>query len=199
MKSRFPLVLVLAVGLASLGLAQKLTPEQRAQSDRVLAKVRKLEIMNQVLPLLLTPDQAKLFLPILEKHRGEADRLEVDEHKLVLTLEKDLDAQIKTSGETGAMPDEAVMKNVLVHFRMFSLRRKSLLDDTALKLMALMKEKLNAGQVRAAANSFSPAVFGLEVDKETITEDKRLDYWIRLVLMDNDAYPVMVELSKKKS
>jgi hypothetical protein len=62
-----------------------------------------------------------------------------------------------------------------------------------------MKEKLNEGQVRSAANSFSPAVFGMEIDKETITEDKRLDYWVRLVLMDNDAYPVLVELSKKKS
>jgi hypothetical protein len=169
MKQRFLTLFALCFGLASVGLAQKLTPEQRAQSDRVLAKVRKLEIMNQVLPLLLTPDQAKLFLPILEKHRGEADRLEVDEHKMVLTLEKDLDAQIKASNETGAMPDEAVMKNVLVHFRMFALRRKSLLDDTAMKLMLLMKEKLNAGQVRAAANAFSPTVFGLDVDKETIT------------------------------
>jgi hypothetical protein len=199
MNSRLSIVLALAIGLASLGLAQKTTPEQRAQSERVLAKIRKLEIMNQILPVLLTPDQAKLFLPVLEKHRGDADKLELDEHKMLLTLEKDVDAQIKVASDKGSLPDEAVMKNVLVHFRMFALRRKALLDDTVLKLMALMKEKLNPGQVRAAANSFTPAVFGLEIDKDTITEDKRLDYWIRMVLMDNDAYPVMVELSKKKS
>jgi hypothetical protein len=199
MNSRISIVLALAVGLASLGLAQKLTPEQRAQSDRVLAKIRKLEIMNQILPVLLTPDQAKLFLPVLEKHRGDADKLESDEYKMLLALEKDVDAQLKVATDKGSLPDEAVMKNLLVHFRAFAMRRKALVDDTVLNLMTLMKEKLNAGQVRAAANSFTPAVFGMDVDKDTITEDKRLDYWVRMVLMDNDAYPVMVELSKKKS
>lgn len=199
MNSRISIVLALIVGLASLGLGQKLTSDQREQSDRVLAKIRKLEIMNQVLPLLLTPDQAKLFLPVLEKHRGDADKLEVDEFKMLLQLEKDVDAQLKVASDKGSMPDENVMKNLLVHFRAFAMRRKALVDDTVLSLKTLMKEKLNEGQVRSAANSFSPAVFGMEIDKETITEDKRLDYWVRLVLMDNDAYPVLVELSKKKS
>ncbi len=198
MKSRLPLILAIVAGLACTGLAQKITPDEQKESDRILAKIRKVEIYNQVLPVLLTADQAKLFLPILEKHRADADKIEVDEHRLLMGLEKGLDAAIKEAQEKGSLPADNVMKSAFVHFQAFIMKRKALVDDTVMKLMALMREKLNSGQVRAAANAFNPEVFGINVDKNTITEDKRLDYWVRVVLMDNAAYPVIVELSKKK-
>jgi hypothetical protein len=134
----------------------------------------------------------------LERHRADADKIQVDEHRLLLQLEKDLDVALRGAETNGSLPDEKTMKNALVHFQAFVLKRKALVDDTVSKLLMLMREKLNAGQVRAAANAFDPAVFGMDVDKDTITEDKRLDYWIRIVLIDNTTYPILVELSKKK-
>ncbi len=198
MNCRIPLVIALLASMACFGFAQKVTPEQQKESDRVLDKIRRVEIYNQILPVLLTDAQAKLFLPILEKHRADADKIQVDEHRLLLTLEKELDGALRDAETKGTLPDEKVMKNALVHFQAFHLKRKALVDDTVSKLLMLMREKLNPGQVRAAANAFDPAVFGMDVDKATITEDKMLDYWIRIVLVDNTAYPILVELSKKK-
>jgi hypothetical protein len=198
MNCRVPLLLAVLASLACSVHAQKLTPEQLKESDRVLDKIRKVEVYNQLLPVLLTGEQAKLFLPILERHRADADKIQVDEHRLLLQLEKDLDVALRGAETNGSLPDEKTMKNALVHFQAFVLKRKALVDDTVSKLLMLMREKLNAGQVRAAANAFDPAVFGMDVDKDTITEDKRLDYWIRIVLIDNTTYPILVELSKKK-
>jgi hypothetical protein len=198
MNCRVPLLFALLAALACSSPAQKLTPDQLKESDRVLEKIRKVEIYNQLLPVLLTGDQAKLFLPILEKHRADADKIQVDEHRLLLQLEKELDVALQGAEGKGELPDEKTMKNALVHFQAFIMKRKALIDDTVSKLLMLMHEKLNAGQIRAAANAFNPAVFGMDVDKATITEDKRLDYWIRIVLIDNTTYPILVELSKKR-
>ncbi len=198
MNCRVPLMFALVAALACSSLAQKLTPDQIKESDRVLEKIRKVEIYNQLLPVLLTGEQAKLFLPILEKHRADADKVQADEHRLLLQLEKELDVALLGAETKGELPDDKTMRNALVHFQAFTMKRKALIDDTVSKLLMLMHEKLNAGQVRAAANAFNPASFGMTADKDTMTEDKKLDLWIRIVLIDNTTYPILVELSKKK-
>lgn len=198
MRLRFLTVFALLAGLACLAAAQRITPEQQKISERIVAKIRRMEMYNQILPVLFTPDQAKAVLPILESHRAEADKLEVDEHKYLVTLEKGLDAALKSAQESGRVPDDKVMHDAMITFKAFVMRRKALIDDTVGRLATLMRAKLNAGQVRAAANAFNPITFGMEIKPEELTEDKRLDFWIRMVLMDNDAYPVMVELSKAR-
>jgi hypothetical protein len=197
MNIRLLFVALLVCVLAAWAFPQKLTSQQQAESDRVLAKIREMELYNQILPVLMTSDQVKAFLPVLEKHRADAERFESDEHRMLLGLEKELDKAIANAKEKGLLPGSLIMRDANVHFQAFTMRRKALIDDTVSKLKEVMREKLNEGQVRAAAHAFSPAVFGLDVKEEELTEDKRLDYWVRAVLMDNVAYRILVELSKK--
>ena len=199
MRSRLLTVFALVAGLGCLGQAQQVTPDQQKDSDRILAKFRKLEVYNQILPVLFTPDQARAFLPLIESHRSDADKIEIDEHKYMLTLETGLDAALKDAVEKGKVPDNKVMQGLMIVFKAFVIKRKALIDDTVFKLAAKMREKLDAGQIRAAAHAFNPVVFGIELKDEELTEEKRLDLWIRMVLMDNSTYPVMVEVSRRKS
>ena len=198
MNCRFLSVLGLVACLAAASQAQ-LTAEQKATSQRVLEKLRKVEIYNQLLPVLMTPDQIKALLPILETHRADAVKQEEFEYKTLHDYESKLDEALKDSEGKGNVPDKQVLRDGLVYFTAFSMSRKALIDDTASLLIAKMKEKLNEGQIHSAANSFDPSILLTTIKLEELTEDKKLDYWVRIVLMDNAAYDILVAMSKKKS
>jgi hypothetical protein len=156
-----------------------------------------MEMYNQILPVLMSKDQIKALLPILEKHRADADKYTLDEHRMLLGLEKELDKAISEAKDKGLLPGEKIMRDSTIHFQAFLIRRKALIDDTVMQLKATMNQKLNAGQVRAAAHSFNPTFFGVEPKEgEELTEDKRLDFWVRMVLLDNETYPILLGLSK---
>jgi hypothetical protein len=198
MTLRISLIIALVCGLFALSFGQ-LPADQKAASDRVLAKIRKIELYNQILPVLMTPTQLKAILPVLEKHRAEAVKLEKQEHDELKKLETSLDPAIKLATEKGELPDEALIKRGVSLFFGFMILRKALVDESVDLLMKAMKANLNEGQIKAAANSFSPAIFLTEMKLEDLTDDIKLDYWIRLVLMDNAAYDILLELSRKPS
>ena len=135
MNCRFLSVLGLVACLAAASLAEQ-TAEQKATSQRVLEKLRKVEIYNQLLPVLMTPDQIKALLPILETHRADAVKQEEFEYKTLHDYESKLDEALKDSEGKGNVPDKQVLRDGLVYFTAFSMSRKALIDDTASLLIA---------------------------------------------------------------
>ncbi|MEX2244607.1 MAG: hypothetical protein WD716_12255 [Fimbriimonadaceae bacterium] len=198
MTLRISLIIALVCGLFAFSFGQ-LPAAEKAASDRVLAKIRKIELYNQILPVLMTPAQLKVILPILEKHRAEAVKLEKLEHDELKKLETSLDPAIKAAEEKGELPSEVLMKRGVSLFHGFLILRKALVDDSVDQLMKAMKANLNDGQIKAAANAFNPAIFLSQMKLEELTDDKKLDYWIRIVLMDNAAYDILLDLSRKPS
>ena len=173
------------------------TEAQREESERILKKIQQMELYNQLLPVLFKPDEARAFLPVLERHRAEVRKIRLSEHKMLRPLEKDLDEVIKVAQEKGNVPDPKVMKHALNLFRTFDMKRKALVDDTAQELIRKMRQTLNEGQIRAAMNSFNPKQFDPELDPEKMTEDEKLVLWVRVVLMDSLAYEIMLGFSRK--
>ena len=198
MTLRLLFVVALILGLFAHSFGQ-LPQSQKDASERVLAKIRRIELYNQILPVLMTPTQLKAILPILEKHRSEAVKQEKLEHDELKKLEASLDAALKVASEKGELPSEELMKRGVSLFHGFLILRKALVDDSVDQLMKAMKANLNEGQIRAAANAFNPAIFQTQMKVEELTDDKKLDYWIRIVLMDNAAYDILLELSRKPS
>lgn len=196
MNVRFLIVLVLAV-TAALGLCQEPTAQQKAV-DAMLTKVRKIEVYNQILPVLMTPDQIRAILTVLEKHRVEAAKLEDEEFKWLSSVDKDLTTLLKNAEEKGAIPDEKTMETLVLYFKAFSIKRAALMNEVVAELKKTMKEKLNAGQVSAAANALDVRFYAFTKPAEELTEDEKLDSWIRVVLLDNHAYYILLELAKKK-
>ena len=173
------------------------TEAQSEESNRILKKIQQMELYNQLLPVLFKPDEARAFLPILERHRAEARKTELFEHKTLRSLEIDLDRVIKEAQEKGKVPDPKVMSTVFNWFRTFAMKRKALVDDTAEELIRTMRQTLNEGQVRAAMNAFNPKEFDPTLDPETMTEDEKLALWVKVVMMDSLAYDIMLGFSRK--
>lgn len=188
---------LLLVALAMVAGSQQQPTEQQKRSDEILTKIRKVQLYNQVLPVLFTQEQVRALLPILEKHRAEAAKLENEEFKWLQSVEPQFTSALTAAEGKGATPDAKMMDEVVLYFNAFVLKRKDLVNETVASLKKTMKEKLNEGQVRAAANAFDPR--GLQFTKpvEELTEDEKLDNWVRVVLMDSHTYYILTDLSKK--
>ena len=196
MITRSVTVFVALLCLFAVSSAQ-LTDAQRAESYLILKKIRQMELYNELLPVMFKPDEAKAFLPILERHRAEVRKIEQSEHKMLRPLEVKLDRVIKVAEETGKVPDTEVLVHALNLFRTFAMIRKALLDATAQELIQTMRQTLNEGQVRSAAGAFNPKAFDPSLDPETMTEDEKLSLWVKIVLMDHLSYDIMLGFSKK--
>lgn len=196
MKLRFALLFVALLGVFTTSFAQ-LTDEQKKESDQVLHDIRKLELYNYILPVLLTKDQTNSLMTILEIHRADSKRYEVNEHKFLMDLKVEFADALKEAMDDGKVSGPDVMVKAANLFRAFTILRKALIDDTTKKLADEMRSKLNEGQVLAAANSFDPRIFDPSLDPEKMTEAQKLDMWIVIVLMDPLAYDIMRELSRK--
>lgn len=196
MISRSLTVLVTLLCVFAVSSAQ-LTDAQKDESDRILKKIRQMELYNQLLPVLFSPDEARAFLPILERHRSEVRKAEKDEHNMLKTVETDLDKAIKAAMEKGKVPDLGVLKQSLVLFQFFAMKRKAIIDGVAEELARMMRQTLNEGQVRAAMNAFNPKEFDPTLDPEKMTDDEKLNLWIRVVMMDRQSYDIMLGFSKK--
>ena len=196
MTTRSLTVFVALLCLFAVSSAQ-LTEAQREESDQILMKIRQMELYNQLLPVLFKPDEARAFLPILERHRAEARKIERSEHKMLRPLEIDLDRVIKEAKEKGKIPDPKVMLHAFNLFRTFAMKRKAQLDGAAEELIRTMRQTLNEGQVRAAMNAFNPQEFDPTLDPEKMTEDEKLALWVKVVLMDSLAYDIMLGFSRK--
>jgi len=189
-------VFVALLGLFVVSSAQ-LTDAQRAESDLILKKIRQMELYNELLPVMFKPDEAKAFLPILERHRAEVRKIERSEHTMLREFEVKLDRVIKVAQETGKVPDTEVLLHALNLFRTFDMKRKALVDDTAEELIRTMRQTLNEGQVRSAAGAFNPMAFDPSLDPEKMTEDEKLSLWVKVVLMDHLSYEIMLGFSRK--
>ena len=196
MKLRLALIVVALLGVFATSFAQ-LTDEQKKESKQVLYDIRKLELYNFILPVLLEKAQINSLMTILELHRADSRRLEQNEHKYLLEYRQELAVALKEAMDKGKISDPEVMDKVARLFVAFTILRKALVDETAKKLGDEMRLKLNGGQVRAAANSFDPRIFDPSLDPEKMTEAEKLDMWIVVILMDPVAYDIMRELSRK--
>ena len=196
MKLRLALLAVALLGVFTTSFAQ-LTDEQKKKSDQVLHDIRKLELYNYILPVLLTKEQTNDLMTILEVHRADSKRYELNEHKFLIEAGKEISDALKEAMEKGKISDPEVMDKAAKLFTAFTVLRKSLVDDTAKKLGDKMRSKLNEGQIRSAANAFDPRIFDPSLDPEKMTEAEKLEMWILIVLMDPIAYDIMLELSRK--
>lgn len=179
----------------TVAVAPAQLPKPNPDADRINWKIQKLFIVDQLLPVLLTKDQVKALLPIIERARqDETDLLkkELDELK---KIEPSVD---KALGE--AIKDQKTPTNEFVlefnkMYKTFAYKRRLLVDLSAAAVLKKMREVCNEGQMKAAENALSPAAMG-EKDPETFTSDQKIVLWIRNVLLDRASYDLLVDMSR---
>lgn len=195
MKRLFQLlpILLILIALSPAAAAQELNPKATAMTDRI----HKLDILNQILPVLMTKAQINKILSEMEKARAIAKEVEKAEFAELEKIDPKVTEEIKKCEEKGTIPDEKLMDEISALGAKFLSRRQQQANANAVNVFKVMKETLNDGQLKAAALSLNPKLLDRSADPESMTQDAKLILWIKFVLMDPIAYEVMIELSKK--
>ncbi len=190
-----PLALIALV--PALGAAQVL-PQSTAAASEIQKKVRKVDLLNQILPVLLTPDQIKKLLPVIEKARQEEAKLTREEESILRGLDADLDKAIEEGLEKRLVPSVELINRVFKTYRAIATARSVLVEQQGQLLLDKAKEVLNEGQIKAARNAIDPRVYAPDIDPETVSDEEKLRYWVTGILLDPMAYDLLVTLSEKK-
>lgn len=189
---------LLAAGLA-VTIAGAQTPPSPAQqkADQVLLKARKVDLLNQILPVLMTKDQIGKLLPVIEKARAAVKAVEEKERGELGALEPKLDAAIKEALDKNLVPSRDVLNNAYATFQMMQLRRQSIVNQNVDALLKVIDESWNAGQRKAAAQALRPEAFDPTLDSSKMTDEQKLRFYVRVILLDPYAYDLLIKLREK--
>lgn len=183
------------VVLATLGLAALSPTVAFAQDDgsKITAKMRQLDLLNQILPVLMTPQQINKILPAIEKSRQADKKQLAHELEEMKKIEPKLDAALKDAREKNLVPSKEFQLEVIALLKKLQKERAIMILEQNEAVMKAVEETLDDGQIKAAANAITIP----DENNEKLQDRARLSRWVRAVLMDPQAYDLLVELSRK--
>lgn len=186
-------MLLLAAGSC---LAQTQSDLDRAKrSDQIADKVYQLDLLNQILPLLLTRDQLMKLLPPVEKARQKVREQQKFEFEKLTAIESKVDAEIKRGVEKGEVPSRAILGELNGTIFAFRALRSSIAEDNTDTILAVFKTVLNAGQLKAAMNALASEELG--VDKTKLKDEEKLRLYVKEVFLHPLTYEVLKKLSMR--
>lgn len=186
-------IFVLAACLTSVAMA-KPTLTTADDASRILNKMRQVDLLNQILPVLMTSEQLVKLLPAVEKARSAAIEMEKKELDRMKKIEAKLDLAVKDAKEKGQVPPSELQDEIKAVLKEFQQNRTVMVLEQNEAVLKAVEETLDAGQIKAATNSLSVA----KGDASKPSDRERLRRWVRAVLMDPQSYDLLVDLSKKK-
>lgn len=201
-ENRFMKLITAALALMMFGSTMAAAPvvqrKENVEATRINLKIRRLQLIDQLLPVLMTPAQLKAILPAVEKARQQEVDLEARELKELKLIEADLDKELKAAIEKGVLPSDEMDAKITKMDSVFRLGRQVLVGGNVNAILAALKANLSEGQLKAAANSLNPLILNPNADPATMSQDDKLKAWIQLVLLDRAVYDLLVDMSLKK-
>lgn len=192
-------LVVVALGLLMFGTcvagAPVLQRRPNPEADRLVLKIRQVQIANQLVPVLFTKEQLTRILPVIERARQAEVDLEKRELEEMRKLEKDLDAAIAGATKRMESPSAELSAKLDRTLGAFRLGRQVLVGSSTASVVAAMKEHLNAGQLAAAAGALDPRLWDPNAKPEEMSQDEKLRIFAREVMLDRTAYDLLVEMS----
>jgi len=181
--------------VAVSGLAQTPSADQ-LRADQIFAKARKCDVLNQLLPVLMTKAQIKSLLPVLERCRQNVRDTEAKELVVLKKLEAKLDKAIMDGTTRSQVPSRDTMKEIASTYRVLGMIREAVIGENVDSVFSTLDRDLNEGQKKAARNALNPANFDRSIDPKKLTDEKRFKFWIRLIILDPNSYDLLLKLSK---
>ena len=189
------LAMLLCLALALPALAQ--VDEARAkQSDAIMLKIKQLDLMNHVLPLLMTKEQVKKLLPVVEKARQNVKKAQLKEADALKTFDAKLSAAHKNAVEKGQVPGRTLLNEVATLFQALTIARGIVADENTDDVIKAMREVLNPGQIKAAINDLNPKLFDPRLKPEEMSDNDKLRFFVKEIFLDPALYDVLVLLAR---
>lgn len=190
----FVIALAGLMAVATPGLGQ---PAAKPADDP-LVKIRKVELLNQILPVVMTKEQLDAILPAVERARAKVRDVEKKEATELKAIEARLDAAIKAAQDEGQVPKLEFVDRLRQLLWAMGLRRQTIVGENTESVLAALKKELNVGQLKAASNALNPKQIDPSVRAEELTQDDRLRMYVKFILLDPYTYDILVALSRKK-
>lgn len=186
--------LVLAVG--AFAGAQQIDPQKAKESEVIVNNMRRVELLNQILPLVLTKSQINAILPAIERARDKMRQLYLTEHDDLLEFQKSTQAAAQ-AGVAGKMPDNKLVTDIRAFFQANDVRRASVVEHNIDIIMPVLVKNFNKGQMKVMANSLTLAFFEPDIKPQDANDDIKQRVFVREVLMDPLAYDLLVQMATK--
>ncbi len=194
MKTR--ILLLVVISALSMSAFANQSNAQGDKATEIGKKIRQLDLLNQILPVLMTKEQLKAIIPAVQKARNEERVLAQKELKMMAEKEAKVDAAIKEGKSKQLVPSKELVAELSQMYNAFVIARRMMMTSQIEAIRLVMEKNLNKGQIKAAANALNPKIFDPSADLSTITEERKLELWIQNILLDPQAFDILVELSK---
>lgn len=194
MKKLLSVLLTLTLLLSFAG-AQTASAAQQDRASDILDKITKVDLLNQLLPLLLTKEQIKKILPAIEKAREQVRMAQAKEFEEMKKLEPAIDKALKEALENGEVVKAEVMKEATGTLKRLASARQFIAASNTASVLEVFKSVANSGQVKTAINSLDPRFFAPGTKIEELSDDTRLQVYVQEFLL----HPFTYELLRKMS
>jgi hypothetical protein len=196
MNVKLLLISSLVFALGAFAGAQQIDPQKAKESDLIVANMRRLELLNQILPLVLTRQQINAILPSIERVRDKIRQLYLTEHDNLMEFQNKAKSSVD-AGVKGQMPDNKLVTDIRAFFQANDVRRQSVVEHNIDIIMPVLLKNLNKGQMKVMANSLTLAFFEPDIKPQDANDDIKQRIFVREVLMDPLTYDLLIQMSTK--
>lgn len=186
-----------ALSLSAASFGQIRTTPGGARSDAILRRIRQVEAIVNVLPVVFTKDQLKVVVPALAKARALELDIRKSEDTELLKLEAKLDKAYKDGIDKGIYPPDALQAEVATLVRALQIRRQLAMNEMIDMVQEALKKTLNEGQIKVMANTVKPEKIDPRLDPAKMSQDEKLRLYIRVILLDESSYELLLEFLAK--
>jgi len=195
MTRKLLLALCMLFGLFAISAAQDVDPEMAKQSTAILTRMRKVELLNELLPLILEKQQINRILPTIEKIRAKQRKLIEQEHKDLLEFDQPT-VTVVDDGVKGKMPSSTYVTTILAFYHANDIRRQVAMGENLDILMPALKQILNPGQLKVMANSLTVTFFEPDLTPNEMNDETKMRVFAREVLLDPLTYDLLLQMAK---
>ena len=187
--------LVAVVASSSICFAQS-SSDNDAKSAAIFAKIKKIDILYNLLPVLYTKAQINELLPAIEKARATARKVMDQEAKDFATVEAECDKSISDALEKKILPPRAARADLSDLLNAMSARRTIAALKNIDSVKTVFDKVMTPAQKKAAANSLDPKLFDPKAKPEEMTLDEKETIYVREILLAPMTYDLLVGMAK---
>ena len=170
--------------------------EKSLRAEAIFIKLRQVDLLTQIMPLVLQKRQIDLLLVALEKARKDQQIILDADAGQMISLEKESDAALADVEARGAYPPREIRGRIFAVTARLSMFRQAARDGIVLRTDEAVLKILNAGQIKAMVGTFAPEEINA-AKPDSVTDEQRRRAYVANILLDPLAYDLLRKLYKK--
>lgn len=196
------LIAILCLGLfstAALSQQPLATPQHAAASTRVMKKYHQVMLLCQLLPILFDKGQWNSVLEAVDKTREQVRKTQENEYTVLVGDESSLDDMIDAGLQKEQIPELKKLTKVQNDLKALGITRSIIAAGNVETVMDAIKKVANEGQLHEMEGSLNIQLIDSAQDEKKMSEDDKLRFFIKNVILDPDAYDLMIKIMTKAS